>query len=195
MCLSDELERPTRIVASNLREFLAVNLNDSGLFYNRFLNEEAYLTTKKNWMMAAAESAYQLSVEELSIQEKITKHLKEELHIIHIESPYHFVENAEKKRQRDICIQTQDKLGVTSPLFNGDKHTPFFLNKDILPDLVLLKEYLCSAPVPSRLAPFRDIQFLYVLQDEQALGKIVMDAMINIQLFDEATRLAKDISI
>ena len=188
-------ERPTRIVASNLREFLAVNLNDSGLFYNSFRNEEAYLTMKKKWMMAATESAYKLSVEELSIQEKITKHLKEELHIIHIESPYHFVENAEKKRQRDIFIQTQDKLGVTSPLLNADKHIPFPLNKDILPELVLLKEYLCSAPVPSRLALFRDIQFLYVLQDEQALGKIVMDAMINIQLFDEATRLAQDITI
>ena len=78
------------------------------------------------------------------------------------------------------------------PLLNGEEHIPFPIHRDIHLDLKLLKEYLYSAPVPSRLAVFRDIQVHYVLQDEPSLRKIVTDAMIHMELYDEANRLTKD---
>ncbi|MDN4494477.1 hypothetical protein [Ureibacillus aquaedulcis] len=56
----------------------------------------------------------------------------------------------------------------------------------------LLQGYLCSAPIASRLALFRDIQLNYVLQDNQELYKIVINAMINLGLIDEANRLSDD---
>ena len=185
-------DRPTRIVARNLREFLAVNLNDDGLFYNYFKNEEVYLATKRKWMMKRENSPYQLSEEEKAIEQKARKYLREVLQIVSVDHPYQCVKNAEMNRQRDICIQTQDQLGVITPLLKGEKHIPFPIHKDITLDLDLLKEYLFSAPIPSRLAVFRDIQLHYVLQDEHELRKIVIDAMINMELFDEATRLSKD---
>ena len=193
VCVSPmEFDRPTRIVARNLREFLAVNLNDDGLFYNYFKNEEVYLATKRKWMMERENSPYQLSEEEKAIEQKARKYLREVLQIVSVDNPYQCVKNAEMNRQKEICIQTQDQLGVTIPLHKGEKHIPFPIHKDITLDLDLLKEYLFSAPFPSRLAVFRDIQLHYVLQDERELRKIVIDAMINMELFDEETRLSKD---
>ncbi len=60
-------------------------------------------------------------------------------------------------------------------------------------NLELLKKYLYSAPVASRLALFRDIQLNYVLHDHLELHEIVVKAMINMGLTDEARRLSEDI--
>lgn len=187
-----DFERPTRVVARNLSEFLRVNLTDGELFYNQFGSEENYLLAKDQWVTEAANSPYQASEDEKLVRERVTKFLKEIIQMPNIENPYRYVQNIESERQSKIIIQTQDGLGVTTPLLQDEKHIPFPMQTDIEPELELLQEYLYSTPVASRLALFRDLQLSYVLHDNQGLLKMVTDAMINLELIDEANRLCED---
>ncbi|WP_121662125.1 hypothetical protein [Metabacillus litoralis] len=66
----------------------------------------------------------------------------------------------------------------------------FLMETDIEPGLELLQEYLNSTPVASRLVLLRNIQLNSVLRDNQELLQVVIDAMINLKLMDEANRLA-----
>ncbi|MCM3636985.1 hypothetical protein M3152_04565 [Sporosarcina luteola] len=192
VCVSPmDLDRPTRIVAKNLCEFLRVNLTDGELFYNHFESEEKYLDAKNQWITEAANSPYQPSENEKLVRERVANFLMENIKMPIINNPYHYVQHVEKDRQRNVAIQTQDRLGVTTPLPQGEKHVLFPITKDIDPDLILLQEYLCSSPVASRLALFRDIQLSYTFQDNQELYKIVADAMVSMELIDEATRLSE----
>jgi hypothetical protein len=188
-----DFERPTRVVAKNLCEFLRVNLTDGELFYNQFDSEENYLVANDQWVTEAANSPYQPSEDEKLVRERVTKFLKENIEIPNIENPYRYIQNIELERQSKVSIQTRDGLGVTTPLLQGEKHIPFPMQTDIEPELELLQEYLYSTPVASRLALFRDIQLNYVLHDNQELLKMVIDAMINLELIDEANRLSEDI--
>ncbi|MCM3164294.1 hypothetical protein [Metabacillus litoralis] len=188
-----DFERPTRVVARNLCEFLRVNLNDSELFYNQFDSEEHYLVAKDQWASEAANSPYQPSEDEKQVRKRVTKFLAEKIQIPCINNPYRYVQYIEFKRQSNVCIQTRDGLGVTTPLLQGEKHIPFPMETDIEPGLELLQEYLNSTPVASRLVLFRDIQLNSVLLDNQELLQVVIDAMINLKLMDEANRLADSV--
>ncbi len=185
-----DFERPTRIVANNLREFLRVNMTDKELFYNQFESEENYSAVKKRW---AEEALYQLSENDKLVKEKVTKLFLEKLLLPIIDNPYLYVRSIELDRQSKVSIQTQDGLGITTPLLPGEKQTLFQIQPHTEPNLELLKKYLYSAPVASRLALFRDIQLNYVLHDHLELHEIVVKAMINMGLTDEARRLSEDI--
>jgi hypothetical protein len=187
-----DFERPTRVIAMNLGEFLRVNLTDGELFYNRFDSEEKYLKAREQWVAEAVNSPYQPSENEKLAKERVTKLLMENIQIPIIDNPYRYVQNVELERKSNVSIQTQDGLGVTTPLLQGEKHIPFPIQKEIDPDLELMQEYLYSTPVASRLALFRDIQLNYVLQDNQELYNIVINAMINMELIDEANRLSEE---
>ncbi|WP_139365732.1 hypothetical protein [Shouchella patagoniensis] len=89
-----------------------------------------------------------------------------------------------------VSIETQDGLGITTPLLQHEKHISFPVHKDTDPDMKLLQDYLDSAPVASRLALFRDIQLNFVLENCKELYKIVIDAMSKMDLMDEANRLS-----
>ncbi|MGG2081378.1 hypothetical protein [Lysinibacillus pakistanensis] len=159
-----DFERPTRIVANNLREFLRVNMTDSELFYNQFESEVDYFSIKKRW--SEEEGTFQLSENDKLVQENVTKLLIENL---------------------------EDGLGVIAPLLKGEKQTLFQIQKHIEPNLELLKNYLYSAPVASKLALFRDIQLNFVMQEHLELLETVVEAMNNMGLTDEANRLSEDI--
>lgn len=182
---------PTRIVAQNLCEFLRVNLTDGELFYNQFESEETYLEAKNQWITEAANSPFQPSETEKLFRKKATNFLMENIQMPTINNPYQYVQHVEMERQRNVVIQTQDGLGVTTRLLQGEKHVLFPIHKDIDPDLILLQEYLYTSPVASRLALFRDIQLNYTLQDNQELYKIVAAAMVSMELIDEAIRLSE----
>ncbi|MEG0385948.1 MAG: hypothetical protein RR642_14460 [Solibacillus sp.] len=186
-----DFDRPTRIIAKNLREFLKVNLTDGELFYNHFDREEEYLVAKKQWAAEKANSPYQPSEYEKLMKERATKFLTDNIPMPVIENPYRYVQKIELERQRNVTIPTQDKIGVMTPLLQGEEHVQFPINKEIDPDLQLLREYLHSAPIASRLALFRDIQLHFIMQDNPILLKIVTEVMVNLELFDEANRLSQ----
>ncbi|MGG0669377.1 hypothetical protein ABE073_12675 [Lederbergia citrisecunda] len=186
-----DFERPTRIVAKNLCEFLRINLTDGELFYNQFESEGKYLDAKNQWITEAANSPYQPSETEKLVRERVTNFLMENIQMPIMNNPYHYVQHVEMQRQRNVAIQTQDGLGVTKPLLQGENHILFPIHKHIDPDLKLLQEYLFFSPVASRLALFRDIQLNYTLQDNQELYRIVADAMDSMGLVDEAARISE----
>jgi hypothetical protein len=194
VCVSPmDFERPTRVVAKNLCEFLRVNLTDSVLFYNQFDSEEKYLKARERWVAEAASSRYQPSEDEKLIQDKVIKLLKENIQIPTIDNPYCYVQNVQLERNSNVSVQTQDGLGVIAPLLQGEKHIQFLIQKDTNPELELLQEYLNSAPVASRLAIFRDLQLNYVLADNPELNNIVINSIINMELIDEANRLSEEV--
>ncbi|RKD21065.1 hypothetical protein BEP19_15415 [Ammoniphilus oxalaticus] len=184
-----DFERPARIVARNLCEFLRVNLTDSELFYNHFQGEDNYLATKEQWIA----EAYQPSQSERLVLEKVRRFLMGNLQIPIIDNPYGYVQRIGLERQAKVSIQTQDGIGVITPLSQHEKHIPFLIQNDTYPDLESLQEYLQSSPIASRLALFRDIQLNYLPQDNQELYKIMIDSMFNLELIDEANRLSDDI--
>ncbi len=186
-----DFDRPTRVVAKNIREFLRINLTDAELFYNQFKNEESYLAAKEQWLTEAANSPYQPSDHEKRVREKITKFLYEKIHMPVIENPYRYVQNIELERKNSVSIQTRDGLGVTTPLLQGEEHTPFPMQTDIDPELELVQEYLYTKPIASRLALIRDIQLTYVLDDNEELLNIITDALYHLDLIDEANRLSE----
>ncbi|MDN4494478.1 hypothetical protein [Ureibacillus aquaedulcis] len=113
VCVSPmSFERPTRIVAKNLCEFLRVNLTDCELFYNEFGSEEKYLIARGQWAEEAVDSAFQQTDDENLVREGVTKFLMENIQMPIIDNPYRYVQGVELERQGNISINTQDGLGV-----------------------------------------------------------------------------------
>lgn len=63
-------DRPAKIVANHLREFLSVNLTDAELFYNHFGSEDSYLQAKRWWAEEAARSPYRPSEAEKAARKR-----------------------------------------------------------------------------------------------------------------------------
>ncbi|MBS4218371.1 hypothetical protein KHA96_08610 [Bacillus sp. FJAT-49711] len=193
VCVSPmDFDRPIRLVANNLCEFLRINMKDSELFYNQFESEEKYLKVKEQWREEAENSPYQPTEYEEFVKQRVSNFLIEDLKVPNIDNPYQYVQTVKQERQRNISIQTQDGLGVTTPLLPGEEHIHFPIDKDVDPDLEMLQGYLSSQPKSSRLAVLRDLQLNYVLKDYPELFKIVIHAMINMELIDEAKRIYED---
>lgn len=188
-----DFDRPTRIVANNLREFLRVNLTDSELFYNTFKNEENYLDARKQWVEENANSPYQPTEDDKLIRKKLQGWLIENISMPEINNPYHYVQDVELDRIKNITIPTQDGLGVRTPLLKEEKHIAFLVEKYTDPDLDSLREYLHSAPTASKHALFRDIQLNYILQEQIELRNAVIEEMCNLGLADEVKRLSEEI--
>ena len=183
-------DRPTRIAASNLCEFLSVNLTDEALFCNDFESEASYLEAKRRWAEEAAHSPYRPSEAEMTARESILGRLKEKIPLPHIANPYQYVWKIRMDRQQAVTIPTQDGLGVTAPLREGEEHIPFPVSKRANPDIESLKAWLNAAPFASRLALIRDIQLNFVLEYEHDLRAVVLDALNKMGLSVEAGRLS-----
>lgn len=187
-----DFDRPTRVVANNLCEFMKVNLTDGELFYNTFENEDKYLAAKQQWFEEFSNSPYQPNENDKVVRERITKWAKEKIQMPTINNPYLYVQNVNMEREKYVTIQTQDGLGVITPLLEGEKHIPFPVQEYTDLDLKLLREYLTSKPFASRHALIRDIQKNYVLKEQHELQGIIIEALCVMELNDEAKRLAKD---
>lgn len=167
-------DEPTHIIAENLRTFLALNFTDEGLFYNTFANEQQYEAYKEQYY-----------THPLPIQHKLI----ERLNLPRIHNPYRYLKSLQAKRKQLVTIETQNQLGVITPLATNELHIPFPIQQDATIDLQSLRSYLAAAPIASQQAIFRDIQHHYVLHEYPELQKIVLEAMLNSGLVDEAARL------
>ncbi|MEG0438976.1 MAG: hypothetical protein RR587_07025 [Solibacillus sp.] len=194
VCVSPmDFDRPTRIIAKNLREFIQINLTDSELFYNQFDCEESYVAAKNQCAAENANSLYQPSENEKLLKTRATKFLTDHIPMPVIENAYRYVQHIELERQRNVTIPTQDRIGIVTPVLQGEEHEQFQIHKELEPDLQLLREYFHSAPVASCLALFKDIQLNFIIKDNPNLFKVVIAAMINMELFDETNRLLEGI--
>ncbi|EFM11406.1 hypothetical protein PaecuDRAFT_1852 [Paenibacillus curdlanolyticus YK9] len=191
VCVSPmDFDEPSRIAAANLKEFLSVNHTDSALFYNYFASEASYLEAKRRWQAEAAESPYQPTDEEKQDKAEIWDELLRRVELPEVPHPFRYVQQVNEERQKHLTVKTQDGLGVTAPLHEGESHHPFSVDKRNKLDFEQLRHYLIAAPEASKLALFRDIQMNFVLQDEDELCSIIVEAMRAMGLTDEAARIA-----
>ncbi|MDT0161313.1 hypothetical protein [Bacillus sp. AG4(2022)] len=192
VCVSPmDFDAPTRIVARNIKEFLGINLTDSSLFYNQFGSEEKYLAAKARWAEEAESLSNMLSEKDSLVREEAEKFLRENIQVPHIENPYRYVETAAIERQKVISIQTQDGLGVTAPLLQGEEHIPFPFQPHQVPDKKKVEEYLLAAPTASKLALFRNTQLNLDLMEYPEIYVVVIEAMKKIGLTDEVKRISE----
>lgn len=190
VCVSPmDFDRPTRIVANNLAEFLRVNGSDSALFYNEFESEKDYIMARQQWDEESENSLYPPSENDKLVQENILTWISDNIYMPEIDKPYHYIQDVRNKRQERARISTQDGLGIVHPLLEGEKHISFNIDKNKDLNVISLQEFLDSAPFASRLAVFRDIQQNHVLPQEPELNRVVVDAMNSMGLMDEAQRL------
>lgn len=189
VCVSPmDFECPTRIIANNLREFLALNWDDSALFYNYFESEEDYLNSKKRWAEECSRSPYQPTEAEKQTEKEIRKMLLDHINLPVIDNPYQHIKMVEQERFNHITIDTQDHLGVITPLPNDTVHV-YFPVDDSIPDLEDLKEFFSVAPLASKQVLFRDIQFNSLMIDHEPLLKIIFQELKDQGLYNELNRL------
>lgn len=191
VCVSPMDFESTKIIAGSLRDFLRVNLTDQELFYNWFQSEEDYIAAKRRWAEEAKNSPYRPSEANQKVRQDIIRRLMEVLPVPEIDNPYRYVQEIGLQRQKQITVQTQDGLGVTARLEEGENHVPFPIDKNTAPDLDGLRDFLDTAPKASKLALFRDIQLNYILWDDEPLCSVVTEEMIKMGLADEAARIWK----
>lgn len=187
-----EFDRPTKIIANSLKEFLSISLTDEELFYNVFANEEEYRAAKQQWEEEKAASPYGPTEEHKKQREDILSKLKERIQLPYIDNPYRHLELLARQRQERITAGTQDLLGVVGCLAEGEAHVPYYVHKDERLDIEALKEYMISAPAISKKALIRDIQMNFVLRDEEELCNIVLQALMSLDLMDERERIAEE---
>jgi len=190
VCVSPMDLHPVRIVAGNIREFLAINLTDDALFYNDFESEDSYLEAKRQWAKEASESPYRPSEDEKFVREITERRLKDRLRLPLVDNPYRHVRMVGLERQRAVTIRTRDGMGVTAPLRAGETHVPFPYECVRKSDPDRLRDYLESAPAASRMALFRDIPWIADLERQHELRAVVLEAMLDMGLADEAGRLS-----
>lgn len=184
VCVSPmDFDQPTRLIANNIREFLRANMTDAPLFYNYFATEERYNAFKQQRVNT-------LSTAQRLNETRIHQFLEQNIDMPIVEQPYQYMEAIRKQRQQIVSIETQDGLGVTAPLLDGETHRPFTVHQDLIMDVEALKAYFSTAPATSQLAVMRDIQLHHVLPEQPLLLKTVQDALISIGLTNEANRLA-----
>lgn len=189
VCVSPmDFDRPTRIIANNLREFLALNLDDSALFYNYFENEENYLNSQKRWAEEESRSPYQPTEAEKQTEKEVRKILLDHIDLPIIVNPYQHIKMVEQARLNHITINTQDHLGIITPLPKDSVHLSFPVD-DSIPDLKDLKEFFSLAPLASKQVFFRDIQLNYIVNDSESLLKIIYEELKNQGLYNELNRL------
>ncbi|MCZ8520357.1 MULTISPECIES: hypothetical protein [Paenibacillus] len=185
-----DFDRPTRIVARNLREFLRVNLTDENLFINSFRSEAEYLEAKRRWAEEEKNSPYRRTEEEIQARQKVVEELGKRIPMPEIgTSAFAYVQNANEERSKRITVPTMDGLGVTVPLEHGRTHEAFPVNKDDGIDLEKLRAYLAGASRADKLALFRDIQMNFILPQEKELRTLILAELRSLGLNEEAARI------
>ncbi|MBD3918434.1 hypothetical protein H8B09_06675 [Paenibacillus sp. PR3] len=165
-----------------------MNMTDAELFYNSFNSEQVYAAKRQRWSIEASQSPYQPAEAEKHARERLHSWLLDHIPMPTITNPYQYVQNVRLERERKVTVQTQDGLGVTTPLLNGEEHISFPISKSAAPDLNIFQIYMSDAPMSSRLAIIRDIQLNYVLQDKPKLHDIVVKTLNKLNFTDEAWR-------
>ncbi|MFF2886150.1 hypothetical protein [Paenibacillus sp. NPDC057967] len=190
VCVSPmDFDRPAKIIANDIKEFLSLLLTDEELFYNVFAAEEDYRAAKQRWKEEAAASPYGPTKEQKQKRADMIRVLRERVSLPQVENPYRHLELLAQQRQERIAALTQDLLGVVGSLAEGEVHIPYYVHKDEGLDIQELREYMLSAPALSKKALIRDIQMNFVLRDEGELRNIVIQALTSLDLIDEGKRI------
>ncbi|AFH63169.1 hypothetical protein ACVNS2_21145 [Paenibacillus caseinilyticus] len=191
VCISPmDFDRPVRIVAKNLKDFLRLSLTDANLVLNPFGTEAEYLAAQERWAEEEKASPYQRTEEEKQARLEVIHELQKRISLPELGlSAFSYVQKTSEERGKQVTIRTLDGLGVTTPLEQGRLHEEFKVSKDEPIDLSKLKAYLAGAPRASKLALLRDLQITRVLPNERELQPLLLEEMQRLGLKDEAARI------
>ncbi|WP_141505425.1 hypothetical protein [Paenibacillus luteus] len=177
-------DRPAKVVANNLKEFIRIAMLDSSMLYMEYENEEAYLALENELNFPPSDESKQNKA-------AVVKKLEENLSLPFVDDPYTYSVRAKNERANRIMVATQDGLGVTSPVPATEQNAEplFYIHADEDLDLEALSEYFKTAYYEHKLAIFRDIQFHYIINEDVEIQAIVAKEMRSMGLVDEAARI------
>lgn len=193
-----DFDQPVQLIARNFREFLQINRNDSGLFYNTFASEAAYLAKKKEWELEHQEfeKQYPPDVEKEKAQEAALDAFNGKLSLPVIPSSFRYIQEIREERKQRVAISTQDQLGImkhTVPAANDVSRKTskeiFLVDHDQGVEVPSLQAFWKNANHEQKLAIFRDLTMNVILSDDPDLLQAVIAELRRIGLNDEANRL------
>ncbi|MDZ5471556.1 hypothetical protein SM124_07325 [Bacillus sp. 31A1R] len=176
-----------KIVARNLKEFIDVVFTLKGaIAIENFLS----FSTKDEY-----ESLVEQIKQELSENEDFNKrntyvleHIKVMYECKKIDDLYLYQKELEYERLSKILIPTKDQLGIIYE--NSSKnYRNMDLNENMNIELDEVGAFFKEAPVEAKLALIRDIQFLYLIQDQYELANLIKEELLKLGFTDEANRL------
>ncbi|MEC0371686.1 hypothetical protein [Paenibacillus chibensis] len=182
---------PVRVIAENLEHFLAINMNESALFYNHFPSEEAYDEFVHREVLGYDGMPYLPDAERECRREEIQQRVRERIRLPQIDFPYRYVQEQQAKRDREAWIHTQARLHVLPT--PGQAEVPYTgalysIGADGIIDTDAIGRFLEHADPPAVKALIRDIQ-MHVLSGMTVLQDMLESSLRSIGLGDEAERM------
>lgn len=190
VCISPmDFDSHIKIVARNIREFLNLVCTMKGALtisnFNILEDEGQYIRLLKELKQVEPEDE-EFEENANYVVEKIIATFDSE----RIEDVYHYVERKVRtEREQQTILSTLDGLGIIPVENITSNFLPYKLEKDMTIDLEEVKAFLNSATTESKMAFFRDVQFIYLIANEIALKELVIHEMIKLGLQDEVGRL------
>ncbi|HZG15821.1 MAG TPA: hypothetical protein VE710_12455 [Candidatus Bathyarchaeia archaeon] len=186
-----------RLVARNLQDFLVIQLFDNGaILLNDFDSEERYLDYRQRTELEDNTSDY-FDHKRWKEERKLVAHLaQEKFNLPVIPNPYRYVKELREERQRQIVINTRDRLGVMD-MSKGivKNHKPHPWSNEEIPyeDLQLLQSFFDTSETETKLAFIRDYQ--YQGTDDVYSLEIICNELKKMGLYREAKNLYESMDV
>ena len=177
-----------KIIARNLGEFIDVilTLKDASIIENllNYSKKKDYDTFLK-WAAKEAEE----DPEHFQKSTYVCNRIQQELNRKPIDNLFEYVEViVPEQRKKMAPFATFDTLGVVSPDGNPIQET-FAMNRDSTIILKDLKNFFKRNDEETKLATIRNLQFFYLIQDDDKLKECVKAEMLKMGLTDEVNRM------
>lgn len=177
-----------KIIARNIKEFIDVvlTLNDASSIENLldYSTKEEYRDFL-GWMAKDAAMNPEFTEQSPYICERIQQKLNRKP----IDDLYEYVEVIVPEQRKKLApINTFDTLGVVSNHAGHNQET-FPMNSDSVINLKELKSFFKRNENETKLATIRNLQFFYLIQDDDELKGIVKAEMQKMGLIDEVNRM------
>ena len=177
-----------KIIARNLGEFIDVilTLKDASIIENllNYSKKKDYDTFLK-WAAKEAEE----EPEHFQKSTYVCNRIQQELNRKTIDNLFEYVEVIVPEQRKKVApIATFDTLGVVSPDGNPIQET-FAMNRDSMIILKDLKNFFKRNDEETKLATIRNLQFFYLIQDDDKLKECVKAEMLKMGLTDEVNRM------
>ncbi|MEC2054407.1 hypothetical protein I6J18_20005 [Peribacillus psychrosaccharolyticus] len=177
-----------QIIARNIKEFIDVvlTLNDASSIENLldYSTKEEYRDFL-DWMAKDAAMNPEFTEQSPFICERIQQKLNRKP----IDDLYEYVEVIVPEQRKKLApINTFDTLGVVSN-HAGHNQEIFPMNSDSIINLKELKSFFKRNENETKLATIRNLQFFYLIQDDDELKGIVKAEMQKMGLIDEVNRM------
>ncbi|WP_407406242.1 hypothetical protein [Peribacillus sp.] len=176
-----------KIIARNLAEFIDVilTLNDASVIENLlgYSNIEEYQEFL-DWITKEATADPEFSAQSAYVCNRI----QQELNRKPLDDLYEYVEvTVREQRKKVASLPTFDTLGVVSD--ERPNQETFSMNRDSTINLKDLEKFFDRSDEATKLATIRNLQYFYLIQEDDELKECVKAEMLKMGLTDEVNRM------